>query len=335
VNASGGIDGRPLHFVVFDDQTNPATAVQLEAAIMAKHVPVILGPTSTGSCAAVAPLVKDGVVQYFFSPALQPPAGSTTFAAGNSTRDLARAALRYLRERGWTRIAMITSTDASGEDGERVFPENLKLPENQNLSLVAHERFGTSDVSITAQIAHIKAAQPQALLIWTTGPPFGTVLHAMSDAGLDIPVMVSPADLIRAQVMQYAAFSPSQMYFIGGGFGSHDVLRSGPLHDAQQTFITALRGQNVDAESINTYSWDPALVVVQALRHLGASATAPQLHAYIEQMHDVAGANGLYDFRDGSQRGLGLSSAVVVRWDSKNSTFVAASSGGGAPLKGR
>ena len=41
INASGGIKGRPLKFVVSDDQSNPQLAVQLVSAMAAKKVPAI------------------------------------------------------------------------------------------------------------------------------------------------------------------------------------------------------------------------------------------------------------------------------------------------------
>lgn len=37
VNAHGGIKGRPLHFVILDDASNPATAIQLANQIIAKN----------------------------------------------------------------------------------------------------------------------------------------------------------------------------------------------------------------------------------------------------------------------------------------------------------
>jgi branched-chain amino acid transport system substrate-binding protein len=278
--------------------------------------------------------VKNSVLQYFFSPSMKPAAGSTTFSAFISTNDLSRAAIRYFRERGWKRLALISSTDASGQDGHNVVLENLQLPENKGITLVSDERFGIGDVSVAAQMSRIKAANAQALIAWTTGTPFGTVVHGVSDLGLNLPVMSSPANLIRAQILQYASFLPPQVYFVGGRFGSHDVVRPGPLRDAQDTFYRALKADKVEPESTHTFSWDPALIVIDALKHLGTGATAAQIHAYIEALHGFAGVNGLYDFRDGSQRGIGLSSAVIVQWSPAKSTFVAVSSGGGIPLEG-
>jgi branched-chain amino acid transport system substrate-binding protein len=53
VNQNGGINGRPLSFVVPDDQSNAQTAVQLARTIIAKGVPIILGPSGSAGCAAI------------------------------------------------------------------------------------------------------------------------------------------------------------------------------------------------------------------------------------------------------------------------------------------
>lgn len=68
VNAAGGVRGRPIKFVVADDESNPQVAVQLTNRLLAKNVPIILGGTLLASCLAMAPLVKNGPVLYCLSP---------------------------------------------------------------------------------------------------------------------------------------------------------------------------------------------------------------------------------------------------------------------------
>ena len=67
--------------------------------------------------------------------------------------------------------------------------------------------------------------------------------------------------------------------------------------------------------------------------HAGTDATPDAIRAYIEGLHGWAGINGLYDFRDGSQRGLAENTAIVIRWNGANATFEGVSKPGGAPLK--
>src|ERR1700722_19450593 len=49
INATGGINGRPVSLVISDDQSNPQVAVQLIQGMRAKHVPLILGPSWAAS----------------------------------------------------------------------------------------------------------------------------------------------------------------------------------------------------------------------------------------------------------------------------------------------
>jgi hypothetical protein len=73
------------------------------------------------------------------------------------------------------------------------------------------------------------------------------------------------------------------------------------------------------------------MLIVSAYRAIGPNATAKQIQDYIQQLHSWVGINGVYDFRDGSQRGIGLSAGVVGRWNPTHHSFIAASRLGGQP----
>ena len=213
VNKQGGIKGRPIHFAVQDDQSNPQVAVQLTNGALAKKPPVILGSSVVAMCNAMAAIVKaSGPVQYCFSPGIHPVANSYTFSSSVSTDDLATASLRYFHGKHWNKVAIITSTDASGQDAERAFVEAAHRPENAGLALVIQEHFNPADVTVSAQITRIQSTHPDAIVAWSTGTPFGTLLRGISDAGIDIPVLGGNGNLTYPQLAQYKAFTPKQMY---------------------------------------------------------------------------------------------------------------------------
>jgi ABC-type branched-subunit amino acid transport system substrate-binding protein len=103
-----------------------------------------------------------------------------------ATTDLLATTARYYRERGWRKVALITSTDASGQDGERQVNAAFSTPENKNMEIVDREHFNTSDISVAAQMTHIKQSGAQAMIAWMTGSSFATILHGAQDAGLTI-----------------------------------------------------------------------------------------------------------------------------------------------------
>jgi branched-chain amino acid transport system substrate-binding protein len=77
--------------------------------------------------------------------------------------------------------------------------------------------------------------------------------------------------------------------------------------------------------------WDPAVLMITALRSLGTDASATQIRDYIDKIHDFAGIAGVYDFRDGSHRGLSQKDVIVMRWDAGKNNWIAVSKLGGAP----
>ena len=215
VDKDGGIKGRPLKFEFLDDQTSPQVAKQLGSQEQTQSQ-IVLGSSLSAMCKAIQPVYDTaGPVNYCLSPAIYPEKGSYVFTTSAATKDLIIATVRFFREKGWKNIAMLASTDASGQDGVDDLAEALKLPENGSMKLVEQERYNASDVTATAQVTKIKAASPQAIIVWAPGTPFATALRALQDVGLTIPVASTSANMIAKQLDQYAAFMPKEMYFPG------------------------------------------------------------------------------------------------------------------------
>ena len=140
VNKTGGISGRPLHFAIADDQSNPSLAVQLTNGLLAKKVPVILGSALTAMCNAQTPLITEtGPLMYCFSGGYHPGTNPYLYGGSVNSRDFIAGGLRYLRLKNWRRIALMTSIDSSGQDGEHAVDDLMTLSENKALTLVARE----------------------------------------------------------------------------------------------------------------------------------------------------------------------------------------------------
>ncbi len=199
VNKSGGVRGRPVKFVIGDDQTNPQVAVQLTSGIVGQNVPVFMGSAIAAMCNAQAALIKDGPLMYCFSPSINPTPGSYVFSGMYASDDLNAVSVRYLRERGLRKIALLNGTDASGQEAEKALIAIGHLAENNSVSFVSVERFNLSDISVAAQLARIKAAGAQAIISFVSTAALGTVLHGVNESGLDIPIAdVHEQRLVRA-----------------------------------------------------------------------------------------------------------------------------------------
>jgi branched-chain amino acid transport system substrate-binding protein len=243
-------------------------------------------------------------------------------------------ALTYFRKRGITRIAMISSTDATGQEIERGFDTALKLPENASLQVVEHARFNTSDVSVAAQIERIQAAHPQLVIAWSTGGAIAGIFKALIQAGLDVPVLTGNGNMANQVMAQFAGFLPKNLYVPAPAFLPHDGLyKLDPrVEEKQREFFAATTAANIPVDYMSAGVWDTLLMTVAALNKLGPSATAPEVKDYLSNQTAFPGINGLYDFQRVPQRGLDISSAALARWDATHAAWVPASLPGGDPL---
>jgi branched-chain amino acid transport system substrate-binding protein len=332
-NSSGGLMGEELNFVFHDDQSSPQVGVQLANEIVAKRPAVLLGSSLVAICRAIVPLMKVGPVQYCFSPGLHPDAGSFAFTASVSTLDLADAVIRYFRLKGWTRLAIMVSSDATGQDAEDGLKQVLARPENQAMQVVTTQHFNINDVSVSAQIENVKGANPQAFIAWSTGSPIATIFRAMLQGGLDVPTATTDGNMTYAQMTQYADFLPRQLYIPSGEYAAPDAaFLPAAVREQNDTLYKLYAGIGQKPDEPAELAWEPGMLVVHALRTLGIGATAEQIRDFFVHLKGYAGVDGVYDFEKVPQRGLDVSNAVVTLWNKDAKTWEVVSKPAGEPL---
>jgi branched-chain amino acid transport system substrate-binding protein len=332
VNDTGGIGGQKLDLEFHDDQSNPQIAVQLATGSIAKKPAVILGSSLVASCRAMAPLMEHGPVQFCFSPGIHPDKGYV-FSGNISTLDLIDALVLYIRMEGWTRVALMFSSDATGQDAENGVKGALALPENKAMQIVDTEHFNITDVSVSAQIENVKAAKPQVFIAWSTGTPIATIFKGIVQAGLDVPVATTAGNMTYAQMHQYADFLPKQLLMDSTEWVVTDRKQLAPgVAAAQKRYFDAFAKAGVKPDVSSDLAWDPLMNVVAALRHFGPGATAEEVRAFLASQTALPGVDGVYDFVKVPQRGLGESNSVVTVWDAKADKWQPVSTAGGAPL---
>ena len=335
VNESGGIKGRPVHFVFHDDQTSPQVAVQLANEILATKPAAILGSSILAMCAAMAPLMKNGPVQYCMSPSELTSAGKFFFSAGTSPFNQTVAVIRYFRLKGWTKIATLNTIDATGQSVDHALDEVAALPENKTITLVAREHFSPGDLSVAGQLSRIKAAGAQAIFAGVTGAPAATILKGMAQAGLDIPVSPTGGNQVFTTMQQWKDFLPNGLMMASSVFPEHaGVWKLDPrVEAAQRQMYAALAKHGLKADNSVATSWDPGLIVISAFKALGTDATADQIQNYIANLTNFAGIDGIYNFKAHTLRGLGPDTTILVSYDAQRSAWVWLTKPGGEPLK--
>ena len=164
INAAGGIDGRPLEFVVEDSMCNAQGAVAAYRKLTSVDgVKIILGPSCSGAMLGAAPLAEaDGVILFsgMASNADIANAGDYIFRTQISDVEVGLLTGDLLWADGVRRLATITeATDYA----EGVRASAVARFERHGGQVAAVERY-TSDVTdFRSQLSKLLGASPDAL----------------------------------------------------------------------------------------------------------------------------------------------------------------------------
>ncbi|HUC50090.1 MAG TPA: ABC transporter substrate-binding protein [Xanthobacteraceae bacterium] len=194
VNAKGGINGRKIELAVCDDRGNPEVAVTCARNHIQNGVSLLLDTSVAGTIRAVMPLLNNGPVMIVASPIINPPANSYVFQTSPTDLEITRGLLLYMQANHQNRLAMIASTDATGEvgvaDAQAVFP-----PAGVKLELTRID-LNSNDASI--QLANVLKDNPPLLYSAYSGGGAAAVVKSFTNLGMTMPLVISNANLTES-----------------------------------------------------------------------------------------------------------------------------------------
>jgi branched-chain amino acid transport system substrate-binding protein len=224
---------------------------------------------------------------------------------------------------------MLNATDATGLVADKAFADAFALPENKSLTLVSHQHFGPLDSSIAAQIANIKAANPQALIGYTVGSPYQTIVRAMHDGGLDVPVASSAGNMTGVQMSQLTGYMPKEVDFAAYPSYVEGAVVPKAVAEHEALYRRTLTAAGLKPDGGFAGVWDMASIIFNALKTLPPDPSAEAVRARIANLRGWAGITGIYDFRQVPQRGIGVSGYIMTRFDTEKNEFIPVSKPGG------
>ena len=218
VNAAGGIKGRQIELLLCDDHGNPEAAVTCARNHLLSGVSLLLDTSIAGAVRAVIPLISNGPVMIVASPIINPDPKSYVFQPAPTDLEITRGLFRYLEENHKNRLAMIVSTDATGEVGVADAVAIFR-PAGFDLKL-ARIDVQSNDASI--QLANVMKDDPPLLYSADSGGGAVAVVKSFINLGLtDTPLVISNANLTDAFMALIRNDMPPRLL----GLGSNGCAR--------------------------------------------------------------------------------------------------------------
>ncbi|MDR1967747.1 MAG: ABC transporter substrate-binding protein [Burkholderiaceae bacterium] len=233
------IAGENLKVVMLDDATDPATGVKdAQRLVTQDNVDVLVGSVATPVAIAIADVsAQSGTAQLALSPAALPPGKDKwMFRLPQSNDVMAYAVVQHMKAQQVKTIGFLGYTDAYGE----LWLKPMQAEAEKNgMKIVAVERFGRADTSVTAQALKLTSANPDAILIVASGSGAGLPQKAIMERGYKGKVYQTHAAATQ-DLMRTAGKDAEGAFVVSGPATVAEQLPdSHPSKKAAIAFVTA------------------------------------------------------------------------------------------------
>jgi branched-chain amino acid transport system substrate-binding protein len=320
INAEGGIGGRKIELIIADTEGDPAKAANIATKFIHKDkVVAIVGPTLTDTGMNVKKIVDSGKTPIVMTVGGDPVImggkfGSFewVFKSPQRSKIAVERLFTYLKDKGLTKVALLSADDGFGKDGLRWMEE---LAPTFGIEMLVKESFGARDTDMTAQLTKAKNASPQALIVWTTGPAGAISAKNVAQLGIDLPLfqchgLPDPKYIELAGPASEGNRMPATKLMVVDELPDTD-----PQKAVIQEFVKLYTEKGYDKQfPINThsgYAWDAIRLIVDAIAKAGTEPEA--LRAEIEKTQNYVGISGIYNLTPEDHNGLTVDSMVMVQ----------------------
>ncbi len=284
-NAAGGIKGRPISIVVYDDEAEPTKSVNL-AKKVATEDQVVAAWATTNSSSALADIP---IFQQY--KIVQITNGTNVDITNKGSAYIFRACPAgpayetplvdfLVKTKGFKKFAIITDTSAYGK-GEADY-QTAALKAN-GLEPLARESYGIDDKDFTGQLTKILQTQPEVLLFGGSEVASGLIAKQARALGF------------KGQMAGGSAIATPKFAETGGADIVEGVFATAPylsndLNDKTKAFAAKYKAKwNEDAEVHGANTYDGTQLLMQAME----KASAITGEAIAAAFHTICGYEGL------------------------------------------
>jgi branched-chain amino acid transport system substrate-binding protein len=315
INKAGGVLGRPVELIVYDDETDATKAVTaVDRLIKKDKVVAVVGPSTSGSTLAIVPKVEEAKIPLVSCAAAKKivdPVKKWVFKTPQSDELAVKRIYQHAKKAGIKKIAVITASDAYGAAGR----EELKLlAAGAGIAVVADEVYGPKDTDMTAQLTKIKGTDAQAIVCWGTNPGPAVIARNRVQLGIKTPLYMSHG-VASPKFIELAGAENAEGILLPAG-----RLISEPQVPAGHPQKKILAGYIKDYETkfkqpVSTfggYAYDAIMLLVQAMKSAN-SAEPAAIRDALEKIRGFNATTGEFNFSDKEHNGLTEEAFVMVR----------------------
>ena len=313
LNKSGGLLGRPVEIIVYDDEGDATKAVTAVDRLLKKDkVVAIVGPGLTGTTLAAAPKIEEAKIPAISLGAAKKiiqPVKSWIFKTPQSDEFAVKKIYQHAKKAGIQKVAIITASDGFGAAGK----EELKLlAKDYGMTIVADEAFGPKDTDMTSQLTKIKGTDAQAIICWGTNPGPAVIARNRLQLGIKTPLYMSHG-VASKKFIELAGESAEGILLPAGWLNvDEQIPASNPLKKVVSAYKKGYEAKfKQEVSPFGGYAWDAVMLFAQAIKNAN-SAEPAAIRDALEKIKGFNGVTGTFNFSPEDHNGLTEAAFVMV-----------------------
>lgn len=324
LNAAGGVVGRKLQLVVYDDGGDADKARTFAKRLLEQDkVDVIVGGSTTGTTMAAVPLAEQAQIPFVSlagAVVIVEPTKKWVFKTPHTDRMACEKVFADMRARMLSKLALISG---SGGFDKSMRAECLKVAGRYGVEVAADETYGAGDTDMTAQLTKIKAAQGvQAVLNAGFGQGPAIVTKNYKQLGLTAPLYQSHG-VASKEFIKLAGEAAEGVRLPAAALLVADILPDG---DAQKPVVVAYKHDydakyHSDVSTFGGHAYDGLMLVVGAIKRAGGTDKAKVRDA-LETTHNYIGTGGVVNMSPTDHMGLDLTAFKMLEVKNGNWALV-------------
>ena len=313
INKQGGVNGHPIELIILDDETDP-TKSNLAVKKLVKEVPVVIGPSTSGTSLAVVGVAEEDQVPLISCAAsykIVTPIENRkwVFKVAGSDSHVVGKMFDHMKSKGIQKIAIMTVSDGFGASGRE---ELLRLAPENGITVVADERYGPQDTDLSAQLTKIRTAQPQAIVNWSTGPTQILAVKNWRDLGMDsIPLYQSHGFGNRKNIELAGKGAEGVLLPLARVNVGPLLADSQPQKKVIMEYTKAYEERYKEpVSSFGGHAWDSMHLAMAALKAVGPDPA--KIRDFLENTRGFVGQHGIFKFSPQDHGGLSKDDLEMV-----------------------
>lgn len=295
LNEAGGVLGRQLEIVSYDDKSSPEEAVKAATKLVqVDKVNAIFGSLHSANVQAAAPVIEEAqtlCVAGGTSPTWLQQGYTYLFRSISNSSVSAKQLAKYADSQNLRSIALFTSNSEYGTSGADAFKTAC---EAYDITFAASETMTDGDRDFTGQFAKINAANPDAVFIWCLGDDLGAVTKQLRQSGFDGPILGSESYTLP-EILENAGDATN-----GVSFAAQYIVYSDPnqaedelMKNFLEQYIAEFGSSPASDNAFRAY--DGVMMIAKAMTDSGAASGETLREAY-QNIDGYVGLAGTFSY---------------------------------------